>query len=67
MVHTLHFCDSAGRNHQPISPSEQQRFTFAHQLGHYLLDSTKAQVFIDSATMFFRDGLATEGTDKFEY
>ena len=44
----------------------RQRFTLAHELGHYLLHRKRTQVFVDSSTMFFRGGLAAEGTDKIE-
>lgn len=50
------------QSHHP----NRQRFTLAHELGHYLLHSKRTQVFVDSSTMFFRDGLAAEGTDKVE-
>jgi Zn-dependent peptidase ImmA (M78 family) len=50
------------QSHHP----NRQRFTLAHELGHYLLHSKRTQVFVDSSTMFFRDGLAAEGIDKVE-
>jgi Zn-dependent peptidase ImmA (M78 family) len=50
------------QSHHP----NRQRFTLAHELGHYLLHGKRTRVFVDSSTMFFRDGLAAEGTDKVE-
>lgn len=50
------------QSHHP----NRQRFTLAHELGHCLLHGKRTQVFVDSSTMFFRDGLAAEGTDKIE-
>ncbi len=44
----------------------RQRFTLAHELGHYLLHRGSTQVFVDSSTMFFRDGLTAEGVDRVE-
>jgi Zn-dependent peptidase ImmA (M78 family) len=50
------------QSHHP----NRQRFTLAHELGHYLLHRRSTQVFVDASTMFFRDGVAAEGKDKFE-
>lgn len=50
------------QSHHP----NRQRFTLAHELGHYLLHGKRTRVFVDSSTMFFRAGLAAEGTDKVE-
>lgn len=50
------------QSHHP----NRQRFTLAHELGHFLLHGKRTRVFVDSSTMFFRDGLAAEGTDKVE-
>jgi len=40
----------------------RQRFTIAHELGHYLLHREASSVFIDAATIFFRDKHSAEGT-----
>ncbi len=44
----------------------RQRFTLAHELGHYLLHRGWTQVFVDASTMYFRDGLTAEGIDRME-
>lgn len=49
-------------NHHP----NRQRFTLAHELGHYLLHSKSSRVFIDASPVFFRDERAAEGTDPRE-
>lgn len=43
--------------------SNRQRFSLAHELGHYILHSKWTQVFLDASTIFFRDELASEGSD----
>jgi len=45
-------------NHHP----NRQRFTIAHELGHYLLHREASSVFIDATTVFFRDQRSSEGT-----
>jgi Zn-dependent peptidase ImmA (M78 family) len=40
----------------------RQRFTIAHEIGHYLLHGKSDRVFIDSATVFHRDEVASKGT-----
>ena len=47
-------------------PPTRQRFSLAHELGHYLLHSKSTQIFVDASTIFFRDELASEGSDKEE-
>ncbi|HSH80377.1 MAG TPA: ImmA/IrrE family metallo-endopeptidase [Herpetosiphonaceae bacterium] len=44
-------------NHHP----NRQRFTIAHELGHYILHRDKARVFVDSKPVFFRDEVSAEG------
>nr|MDZ8063829.1 ImmA/IrrE family metallo-endopeptidase [Nostoc sp. EkiNYC01] len=39
----------------------RQRFTIAHEFGHYLLHSQLAKIFFDESTVFFRDKEASEG------
>jgi Zn-dependent peptidase ImmA (M78 family) len=40
----------------------RQRFTIAHELGHYLLHRNLSNVFFDESLVFFRDQVAAEGT-----
>ncbi|MGI0485501.1 ImmA/IrrE family metallo-endopeptidase [Pantanalinema rosaneae CENA516] len=39
----------------------RQRFTIAHEFGHYLLHRQLANVFFDESLVFFRDKEASEG------
>lgn len=41
----------------------RQRFTVAHELGHYFLHREEGRVFVDAAPVFFRDGASAEGDD----
>jgi len=50
------------KDHHP----HRQRFTIAHEIGHYLLHSQAARVFIDAAPVFFRDQHAATGDDPQE-
>jgi Zn-dependent peptidase ImmA (M78 family) len=45
--------------------SNRQRFTIAHELGHYFLHKSSANVFFDESLLFFRDEKSTQGT-KFQ-
>lgn len=45
-------------NHHP----NRQRFTLAHELGHFLLHRNVSNIFIDASTIFFRDGMSSDGT-----
>src|SRR6266516_5935935 len=40
----------------------RQRFTLAHELGHFLLHGDSASVFIDASPVFFRDETSSEGS-----
>lgn len=42
--------------------SNRQRFTLAHELGHFLLHSNLSSIFIDASIIFFRDGTSSEGS-----
>ncbi len=42
----------------------RQRFTLAHELGHYLLHANKQHVFVDAP--FYRDRTSSLGTEKLE-
>ncbi|HHW50679.1 MAG TPA: ImmA/IrrE family metallo-endopeptidase [Pseudoclavibacter sp.] len=44
----------------------RQRFTIAHEIGHYQLHRTSAQLFVDAAPVFFRDGRSAEGVNAQE-
>jgi Zn-dependent peptidase ImmA (M78 family) len=44
-------------NHHP----HRQRFTIAHELGHFLLHQEAAKVFVDSTLTFYRDERSSEG------
>src|SRR5260370_31201674 len=45
-------------NHHP----NRQRFTLAHELGHFLLHRNVSNIFIDASTIFFRDGTSSDGS-----
>lgn len=45
-------------NHHP----NRQRFTLAHELGHFLLHRSVSNIFIDASTIFFRDGASSDGS-----
>lgn len=55
------------KENQPIivvnqaHPLHRQRFTIAHELGHYHLHRTQAQVFFDESLLFFRDEQSSQG------
>lgn len=44
----------------------RRRFALAHELGHYLLHYGESRVFVDSPTVFSRDGIAAQGVDRQE-
>lgn len=48
-------------NHHP----NRQRFTIAHELGHYFLHRKLSSVFFDESLLFFRDEKSAQGT-KFQ-
>lgn len=50
------------RSHHP----NRQRFTIAHELGHYLLHAEVARVFIDGSGVFYRNPTSAEGTERQE-
>jgi Zn-dependent peptidase ImmA (M78 family) len=42
----------------------RQRFSIAHEIGHFILHQTKAPVFIDKTyTIYRRDGVSSSGSD----
>ncbi len=40
----------------------RQRFTIAHELGHYLLHSGDTRLFVDAGLTFYRDDSSADGT-----
>lgn len=40
----------------------RQRFTLAHELGHFILHGNSSSVFIDASPVFFRDETSSEGS-----
>lgn len=44
----------------------RQRFSLAHELGHYLLHRDKSSVFLDEAPIFFRDEKSSDGSEREE-
>lgn len=42
--------------------SNRQRFTVAHELGHFTLHRNATHVFIDANPVFFRDTISAQGT-----
>jgi Zn-dependent peptidase ImmA (M78 family) len=45
--------------------TNRQRFTIAHELGHYFLHKNSANVFFDESLLFFRDERSAQGV-KFQ-
>lgn len=50
------------KDHHP----HRQRFTIAHEIGHFLLHRSSDRVFIDAAPVFFRDENTSSGRDPQE-
>ena len=46
--------------------SNRQRFTMAHELGHYILHRNTSNVFFDESLLFFRNQTSSEGTKRQE-
>jgi Zn-dependent peptidase ImmA (M78 family) len=47
------------KDHAP----RRQRFTIAHELGHFFLHRNSTNVFIDVSPIYFRNRLSSEGTN----
>jgi Zn-dependent peptidase ImmA (M78 family) len=47
-------------------PKNRQRFSIAHELGHWRLHSTTSSVFLDTTSVFFRDRESAEGVSMQE-
>ena len=43
-----------------------QRFTIAHEFGHYLLHRESSRVFLDAGSIFFRDDRSKQGSENDE-
>lgn len=43
--------------------SRRQRFSVAHELGHYLLHRSASSLFVDANPTFFRDERSSQGAD----
>ncbi len=43
-------------------PSPRRRFTIGHEIGHYLLHKNTADLFVDGASIYYRDTRSSEGT-----
>lgn len=41
----------------------RQRFSIAHELGHFMLHSKSSNLFIDATPIFFRDDHSADGTE----
>jgi Zn-dependent peptidase ImmA (M78 family) len=54
-----HAVIAVNERHHP----NRQRFTIAHEIGHFLLHRDSATVFIDASPLFFRDERSAKGTD----
>lgn len=53
--------------YNPFESEVRQRFTFAHELGHYILHKERNDIFIDKKfKVLFRDERATTGEYKIE-
>lgn len=52
----------ANEGHHP----NRQRFSIAHELGHYLLHPDAGRVFVDRSPVFFRDRRSSEGVRHHE-
>lgn len=46
--------------------ANRQRFSVAHELGHYFMHREISPVFVDSKKIFYRDGVASGGTNPQE-
>lgn len=42
--------------------SPRQRFSIAHEIAHYLLHKEHADLFVDGASIYYRDASSSEGT-----
>ena len=57
-----HVIICVNRSHHP----NRQRFTIAHELGHFFLHSQHEPLFVDNAGYHFRDAVSSAGTHKTE-
>ncbi len=62
VVKNGHATIGVNENHHP----NRQRFTIAHEIGHFLLHRSSSQVFIDATPIFFRDETSSDGSQRQE-
>src|SRR5256714_5134516 len=58
VIKDSHTTIGLNENHHP----NRQRFTLAHELGHFLLHRSVSNIFIDASTILFRDGTSSDGS-----
>ncbi len=51
---------------QFLGSTVRQRFTIAHELGHFFLHRASSTVFVDAAPIFFRDESSSNGSQREE-
>jgi Zn-dependent peptidase ImmA (M78 family) len=61
VIRDSHAVIGVNQNHHP----NRQRFTIAHEIGHYLLHADQARVFIENLDLY-RDELSSNGTSARE-
>lgn len=52
--------------YNPNDPDVRQRFTIAHEFGHYLLHKNRMEMFVDKTYYAFRDENSSKGEFKLE-
>ena len=62
VVKNGHATIGVNESHHP----NRQRFTLAHELGHFLLHGDSSSVFIDASPVFYRDETSSEGSKLLE-
>lgn len=62
VIKERHAIIGVNENHHP----HRQRFTIAHELGHFFLHPTTSKIFVDAAPIFFRDETSSEGSQRQE-
>ncbi len=58
VVKNGHAIIGVNESHHP----NRQRFTLAHELGHFLLHGNSSSIFIDASPVFFRDETSSQGS-----
>jgi Zn-dependent peptidase ImmA (M78 family) len=62
VIKNNHAVIGVNQDHHP----NRQRFSIAHELGHYLPHRTESNIFIDTTYTFYRDDNSTSGIDERE-